>query len=152
MEMNIEISDYLSEEEIKEIVRQEFADRLRNHFDSEYNIERIISNTAYKCLGEELDKLVPNYKEILNKNIKEVFNSKDSISYELFSMKSTPANIMLENIIKDNKQLIEEKIKETILSYDFSKAIYDKASNLIGQNSDNMYEFIELLKNKQNGK
>lgn len=157
MEMNIKISDYLSEDEIKEIVKEEFRSRLRNHFDSEYNIERIITNCAYRNLGEELEKLVPNYKKLLGDNIKKIFESKDSISYELFYTSNAWGRVscgavLLEEFLKNNKKLLEDKIKETILGCDLSDKIYEKATNLIDEMGNNMYEFINILKDKDNGK
>ena len=154
MEMNIKISDYLSEDEIKEIVKEEFRSRLRNHFDSEANIERIITNCAYRDLGEELEKLVPNYKKSLGDNIKNIFESKDSIRYELFSNdifsnRKSSGEVLIEEYLKNNKKLLEDKIKETILSCDLSDKIYDKASNLIEEMSSNMYEFINILKDNE---
>ena len=157
MEMNIKISDYLSEDEIKEIVKEEFRSRLRNHFDSEYNIGRIITNCAYRNLGEELEKLVPNYKKSLGDNIKNIFESKDSIRYELFSNdmfsnRKSSGEVLIEEYLKNNKKLLEDKIKETILGRDLSDKIYEKATNLIDEMGNNMYEFINLLKEKDNGK
>ena len=157
MEMNIKISDYLSEDEIKEIVKEEFRSRLRNHFDSEYNIGRIITNCAYRNLGEELEKLVPNYKKSLGDNIKNIFESKDSIRYELFSNdmfsnRKSSGEVLIEEYLKNNKKLLEDKIKETILGCDLSDKIYEKATNLIDEMGNNMYEFINLLKEKDNGK
>ena len=157
MEINVKISDYLSEEEIKEIVQDEFRGKVRSILDEENNLERVISNCAYRDLGEELEKLVHNYKDILNEYIKKVFNSKDSISYELFRGGISPSRegrgtILIEEYVNNNKKMLEDKIKETILDCDFSDKIYSKAEDLINEMSDNMYEFINLLKNKDNGK
>ena len=55
--MEIEVKDYLSESEIKEIVQQELRLKVRQQFDLN-NIERIFSNSAYHIVWEEVNKSI----------------------------------------------------------------------------------------------
>ncbi len=155
MEMKINISDYLSEEEIKEIIIEELKSNISSILKDEANVERIIINSAYLRLDDEISKIVPNYKEILSNKIKEIFNDRASISYQLFSddslyHKKGKGLLLLEETVRDNKFMLEDKIIEAIGNCKLDDKVYDKACSLVDEMSNNMYQFIDLLKNKNN--
>lgn len=121
--MEINIKDYLTESEIKEIVIDEFRNSLRNHLRDEKEVTRIISNAPYYKLYEVVDENLPDgYKETIKNKVTELINSIDS--YHVFRYDYTTRkaeNIgsrIVEEAIVDNKELIKENVQKVINNSD----------------------------------
>lgn len=68
--VEINIDNYLSEQDKKEIAANWFRDVLAAQFRE--NPERIISNAAYFSISQECDKIVPEFQDLLVQKVKEV--------------------------------------------------------------------------------
>lgn len=55
----------------------------------------------------------------------------------------------MENSVRDNKDLINEKVKETITNSDYNKEIWDKFEELGENFMDNIYTIVELGRKKK---
>ena len=55
--MEINFKEYLSEDEIKDIVIDEFRSQLQAVFKQEKELERVMGNLAYHIIQEELEKI-----------------------------------------------------------------------------------------------
>ena len=73
--MNINIEDYLSNEEIKEIVIEEIRKHVRNcvgEVSVSSDKSRVLIGVMAKTLAKEgVQELIPNFKELINLHIQE---------------------------------------------------------------------------------
>lgn len=141
--MNINIMDYLSNEEIKEICKEELRDKIRKLFSSEKEITRIITNLSYYELWEEIEKEVPNCKELIKEKTKEKLN--EISSYDVlrkkgeFNSKNSAAQDILENCVIENKDIIENKVKEILNSLSKTDIKYD-IKGIIEEYIENLFK------------
>jgi hypothetical protein len=115
--MNIKIEDYLSEEEIKEIVKEEIKKHVRNCVGqvsvSEDKARVMLSVMAKQIAREGIQGLIPNFKESLNEHIKEEI--KKIQLHDFFTHNigwRSDGNKLFNSVLSDNKELIDAKIKE----------------------------------------
>lgn len=109
--MEIKIEDYLSEEEIKDIVKQEVRQKVGNLLGS--NTSSFINQLAKRLSLEQIQQLIPNFEELLNNHIKDQIESIkiESLFWESFGWKSN-GNKIINKILAANESLIEAKIKQ----------------------------------------
>jgi len=153
--MEINITDYLSHEEIKEIAEDEIRVQIREHFKNEENAKRLLSNLSYQIVTDEVDKIVPNHKEELIAKVVELIGKKD-LSYHLFDFdtygggkaRSLGAKI-IEETVRENKELIKDKVVETIQNRDYNDDAWNKFENLAEDFTSNIYDFVEMMRTKK---
>ena len=153
--MEIKIEDYLSDGEIKEIVQDELRNQIRKFFSgSEDNTQRLLSNLAYSVVQEEVNKIVPNYEDELVSKVAKLINEKD-LSFQVFNYNySTNAPVsfgakVIENTVKENQQLIKDRVVEAIQNKDYSEEALLKLENLSETFTSNIYDFVELMRGKK---
>lgn len=149
--MKIDFKDYLNDSEIKEIVSDELRKEVREMFKNESNSTRILSNMAYSIIQEEVDKIVPNHKELIIQKTAELIKGKD-LSYHVFNYNyndgkphSLGAKIIDETII-ENKQVIKDLVVKSFQEKDYSEDIFSKFESLADDFSSNIYQLVENLK------
>jgi hypothetical protein len=152
--MEIKVENYLSNEEIKEIVQDELRNQVKQLFKNETEAQRLLSNLSYQIVFNEVDKVVANSQDIIVKKTTDLVN--DVKSYTIFRysyLSGSPENNgarILEQAIIDNKKLINEKVKETIINKDYSEKIWDTFENLAETFMSNIYEITRLGREKPN--
>lgn len=152
--MEIKITDYLNQDEIKEVLIQELRNQVRHHFKNEDNANRLLSNLSYHIVSEEVEKIVPNHKEIIIEKVAKLINEKD-LSYHLYNFdtygggraKSLGAKI-IEQTVEENRQIIKDKVVEAIQGRDYSEEALLKLENLSDSFASNIYDFVEIMKTK----
>lgn len=153
--MEIKIENYLDHAEIKEIVADELRNQIRGHFTNEENAKRLLSNLAYHIVKEEINKIVPNYEQELLDKVVTIINDKN-LGYQVFDFdtygsgrsKSLGAQIV-EETVRENKQLIKDKVIEGIQNRDYSDEAMIKLENLSDSFASNIYDFVELMRAKK---
>lgn len=142
MEVTINIEDYISPSEIKEIAKEEIRGIIRRTFGrDEYNISRLISNLSYEFIFEELSIAIGEdaEKKIISK-VKELLENDDCIKYQMWRRKDvwvkteSPAIPIMHKAIKDNEGLIRAKVMQYIDGYAFNNvqdAMYEALQNII---------------------
>ena len=119
--MEVNIKEYLSEDEIKEVCIQEIRSHVRKSF-TEKDLARIISNSAfYKVFGIVDDLLPEDYAEKIVNKTKEIIDNQFG-TYEVFREKSyydeaSKAQKIMEKTIDNMAGYIEQKTKEAIEKY-----------------------------------
>ena len=153
--MEIKIEDYLDHEEIKEIVQDELRNQVRKFFSgSEENTQRLLSNLAYEIVRDEVDKIVPNYEEELINKVAELIKGKD-LSFHVFNYHystNTPTSFgakVIEQTVKENQQLIKDKVVQAIQGKDYSEEALIKLENLSEEFTSNIYNFVELMRERK---
>lgn len=113
--MNIELENYLSDEEIQNIVKEEFREAIRKNIQI-CGVSTWISNIGYKNVFEIINSEIPDYENQVKEKVKEViehltdysvFRKKDFVDRE-----DSLGQKYLEQSIENNKDIIEEKVIE----------------------------------------
>lgn len=143
MNIEIDVRDYLSEEEVKNeaiyALRGLFANQLRKEAD----IERVLSNLTHEYIFKMVcDKLNVDREYIeaaIADGIKKAIEG-DTIKYKVFQRKDTwgqsesPAVKILDDALANSKELIEAEVERRIREYDFHE--------LRDEIEDTIYEVI----------
>lgn len=115
--MEIKIEDYLLEEEIKEIVKEEIRKHVRNCV-GEVSVSqdkgRVLIGVMAKQLAKDgVQELIPNFKELINEHIQiEIAKLKlHDFFVENMGWRSA-GNKIVNAVMSDNKELLDAKIKE----------------------------------------
>lgn len=149
--MEINIKDYLSYNEIKEICESELRIQIREFFKTEKDAQRLLSNLSYQIIFDEVDKTIPNCQKIIETNVKEIINEKTSYCVfrgREYGRDPSLAYKLLEEEVSKNKELLNEKVKETIINTDYSNKIWDIFEKLGETFINNIYSIVELGRNK----
>lgn len=141
MEVSIKIEDYLSEEEIKDIAKEQIACSIREKFKKESDIERIITNLSYEFLFKAVSESIgEDSLEKIKNTVVSLLEDDSHIRYLIWRRKDaweneqSPAVDIMYQAIKDNHELIENRVYELISNYDFNEAkeeIYNVVCNAI---------------------
>lgn len=144
--MEININDYLDEEELKDIAREEFRSEARRHFENEKEISRIISNLGYKVIFDEIDRIIgDDTKKLIAKQVPKTIGEKD-LSFYIFRegdnwKKPSLGYELLEQAVKDNQHIITEKVKSVL-----EKADDEKQYEIMRNVTDDITEtFVNML-------
>lgn len=140
MELSIEIKNYFSDDEIKEIAEEELRAAFREQFRKEADVERVITNLS----AEYVHALVAeqwngDFDELLRQKIRDAIEK--GVSYHVFRRKDawdrteSPAVAILDEECKNSRPLIRECVEKRIREYPFSEL--DK-----GEIGDVIYEVI----------
>ena len=107
--MEIDIKEYLSDSEIKDICKEV----VKSHIKSVLGNERTFVTTFAKRLAkDEVQELIPNFKELINEHIQEQI--KTITLGDFFAMSfdwRSDGNKVFNGILSNNKDLIEAKIR-----------------------------------------
>lgn len=160
MKVEININDYISEEEKKDIAKDVFRQQIKTQLfksadgtiQSDAEIQRIIGNISHEIVFKEVQKYIPDYKTLIDKKVKQIL-SKD-LSYHVFrkkdawEKKESLAISFLNEEIKANEKVFKEKIRETIANYDLSDDVKSEVSNKFSELAESMYSLSDLFHGK----
>jgi len=152
MKLDFNLEEHLTSDEIKDIVKDELRERLREHFKK--NPEVILSNLCYSIVQEEVNNVIPDYEMTLKAKVVELLNSdlRFQVFYrDSFYNKPSTAVQIIEQTVKDNQELIKERVRETIQNKDFSEEAWMKFESLTEDFCGNIYDFINIIKTKAGG-
>ena len=115
--MRINIEEYLTEEEMKEIAQQEFRKHISHQ--SKESLERIINNSAYQVVWSAVDEsLDGEAKGILKKKVIEIIG--DMSAFNVFATpnawdrKENMAHSILVQTVKDNYEHLAIQVKNQL--------------------------------------
>ena len=108
--MEIKIENYLNDEEIKEIIK----DTIKTHVKSLIGNGKLnISLLAKTFAKNEIQELIPNFKELLNSHIQEQIKTITLGDFFVHSYEwKSEGNKIFNSVLSDNKELIQVKIRE----------------------------------------
>lgn len=127
-DLMINIRDYLSDEQIAETCKEEIRRQIRMQFSNnpEETNTRLISNISYAEVFNEISEAIEaDAREMLKKAVIRILNDDNSLKFVLFRRKgsifprNSPAIDMLDEIVAENRGLMEEKVREAIQDFDF---------------------------------
>ena len=117
--MEINIEDYLTDYDIKDILKEEIRDSVKIHMKDENNIKRILSNSAYEIVAQMVDEIFnDDLENILTIKVKSVINNINhfTIFKEPSAWDREPNNAykVLQKEIESHFGRIKEIVKESI--------------------------------------
>lgn len=130
MNREINIKDYMSEEEIKAIIEDEIVRETRRTLCNEKEITRILTNVSYYELWKKIEQEVPNCQEIIKEKTKEkileiskfdIFQKRD----DFLEYKDSLAQQFLNESVKENKNIIDYKVKKIMNELSLTDIKYD---------------------------
>ena len=138
--MNINIEDYLTEEEIKEIVKEEFRDKIKESL-RRNGVTTWIANMGYKNVLEIINTEIPEYETLVKEKTKEVIEGLSSYSVfrkaDLVDREDSLGQKYLEKSVEENKEIINNKVIKIFnelgkqdISYEISNIIEEKIENM----------------------
>jgi len=111
--MNINITDYISEDEMERIATEEFRNQIREQ--SRQSLERVINNAAYAVVWEAVDECMDGEAvSILKSKVLSIID--DLTSFNVFATpnawerKENMAHNLLVKAVRDNHSLLEQKV------------------------------------------
>lgn len=159
--MEINIQDYLTINEIKDIIRDEFAASVARVLSKETGLTRIIDNITHEIVFSEVGKYIPNYKELLTKNVKQIIEKKD-YRWQIFRCKDAwdreegPGLTIIKETLNANKEAVKKRIEDAINNFDIKALVseyldkrMDEVAAEFGRISDFLYE-ISSRRNENN--
>ena len=128
--MKINIKNYISDEEIKAIIEDEIVKETRRTLCNEKEITRILTNISYYELWKKIEGEVPNCQEIIKEKTKEkileiskfdIFQKRD----DFLEYKDSLAQQFLNESVKENKNIIDDKVKKIMNELSLTDIKYD---------------------------
>lgn len=144
MKIEINIKDYMSDEEIKSIIEDEIVKETRRTLCNEKEITRILTNISYYELWKKIEEEVPNFQEIIKEKTKEqmleiskfdIFRKRDDFLEERDSL----AQQFLNESVNENKNIINDKVKTIMNELSLSDIKYNIQS-IIEQYIENLFK------------
>ena len=142
--MEIRIENYLDEDEIKQIVKEELRDEIKKEIRNN-GVDRVISNIGYHHVFEIMNKEIDGYEEQVKKQVKKVIEGLTSYSVfrkkDLYDHEDSLGQKYLEKSIEENKNIINNKVVQILnelgendISFEIIAIIEDKLNNLFCKN------------------
>ena len=142
MKIEINIDDYLSEVEKKELAKEYFLNSLEKGLEDRHshkanyeNYERIIANSVYEFLDRKIDSILSeSHENMIKKQVDRILGEKGSYEYRLFRVKSAweKENSTAQNILNEAVELHREVM---------TKKIHDKLDEVVSSlDDDNLFE------------
>ena len=142
MNIEIDITDYLSQEEIKEECKYAIRNSVYEMFcKNESDIDRLISNLGYEFIFATISKAIgEDAEKLITKKVTELIKNDNSISYEMWRRKDawerteSPAIKILYEAIEDNKYLMRSCVQKAIADFEFPdvrNVMYDIACEIV---------------------
>lgn len=160
-QIEIDINEYLTENEKKELVIEAFKEQVKNELFKSHNgtiqsdseVQRIIGNITGQIVMNDVQKYIPECEEMIREKTIEAL-SKDNYSYYVFKKKDawdkeeSLAVTYMNETIRNCKETFQKRIKETIENYDLSSDVAEQISNEFSQMADTIYKLSELFQSK----
>lgn len=113
MEMQIKVEDYLSREDITEMIRYQLNVAIRK------DAERILSNTAYAVVFEAVDKALDNEaKDIIKEKTLDIINKLSEFTLfrraDAWGAKASVGQEIVDKALVDNTATIYKRVESII--------------------------------------
>ena len=144
MEALICIDDYLSEGDKIELAQEVFRERIRTELfknnkgtvQSDSEIQRIIGNITHHIVFEEVQKYIPDFKNLIIDKAREAIEKGD-LAWEIFRKKSAWDDheslgiTYLTEAIKANKETLYARVEDVMMNHDFVQDIINELGEVL---------------------
>ena len=142
--MEIDVRDYLGEEDMREIVREQFSRAVARQLSNSSDVERVISNIAYETVWRAVDDAVgEDAKALVAAKIPGAIDSLSCYSVfreadKFLREEKSVGQRILDEVVAENRPAIEARVREVIDGIDANRlrghirdAIFDTVSEWI---------------------
>ena len=144
--MEIKVEDYLSKDEMREIVLEEVRGKIKT------DSERILGNIPYYICENFIQELVSEDDlELLKTKVKKMLSEDSSIKYHLFkepvawdSKKTIKVSSVIQKTIEENLHIVKEKAVKSLENINEDKMTEFLEENLGDLISNVLYKFGSL--------
>ena len=157
MKIEFETGEVLSGSEIKELAREEVKNAIKRYLTgsdgelaSESNIQRLIYNHASQLLLDEINSIVPDYKDLLVEGTVKQINEQ-SFAYHIWRQKSVWEKEegygwkIAQEEMKKHEPLIREKVSDAIRNYDYDSIVLEKIGEQISEIASCFYNISDAI-------
>jgi hypothetical protein len=128
MEMQIKVEDYLSREDITEMIRYRLDEAIRK------DAERILSNTAYAVVFEAVDKALDNEaKDIIKEKTLDIINKLSEFCLfrraDALGGKASVGQEILNKALVDNTATIYKRVESIIAELNIEDRITQRVDD-----------------------
>ncbi len=111
MTIDVNIGDYLSHDEIKEIIKEQVRVSVRNAIGEKDYI--FVQKLAKELAKQGAQELIPNYEQLMNDHIKNEIESIkiENLFWETMGWKSN-GNKIINKVLAAHEDLIAAKVKQ----------------------------------------
>lgn len=154
--LKINIEDYLTIDEIKNVVRGEFAASVAKTLSKETDLTRIIGNMAHEIVFNEVKKYIPEFKELLVENVRKVIEEKDFRWYmfrgrDAWNCEEGTGLTIIKETLNANKDAIKKRIEDAINNFDINelcKDYLDKKMEEVAEEFGKISDFLYTISSK----
>lgn len=121
MKVEIDLDEYLTQEDKREIAREEFRQMLHEKFTSEQQTERLLGNLSYHIIGKMVDEQINgDHKKVIFDKVTESIANRENWAYHIFRRKDvwekedSLGQRYVNEAIMTNKHFIAEKVETEI--------------------------------------
>ena len=157
-QIELDIDKYLSEEEKKQLAIDVFKERISKELfksregtiQSDSEIQRVIGNISHAIVMKEVQKYIPDFESQIKNKVKKAL-SEGNIKYEIFKVKNawdsqeSLAITYLNEAVKENRDILKQRVLNAIMNYDLSSQIKEEVSSLFEEMAGNLYKLSELF-------
>lgn len=162
MKTTIDINEWITDEEKKEIITDVFKERIENclfkknkgDLISDSEIQRILGNVSYNVIMNKLSEYIPDLENKLIEKVTKTISEKD-ISFYVFREnnsdyleKESLATSIINETVKNNEKKIIENVEKAINGFNYKKKVAEKISCLFDSIADKMYSLSDLFERK----
>lgn len=162
--VEIDIDDYLSEDEKKAYAIQAFKEqivksmfKMKDGRVSEDEAVRLIGNISHGIVFEEVQKYIPDFEAKIKENVKKILGE-SKLLYHVFKKKDawdreeSLAVTYMNEAVRESRDVFKERIKKVIANYDVSTEVSAEISNSFYELADTMSALSELFHAKSEDK
>lgn len=148
--LEINLEDYLTTDEIKDVIRDEFAASVAKTLSKETDLTRIIGNIAHEIVFDEVKKYIPEFKELLVENVKELIEKKNFEWYmfrgkDVWDKEEGPGLTIIKKTLNSNKETIKKRIEDDINNFDIKALISDYLGKKVEEVADEFSKISDFL-------
>jgi len=126
MEINVDVYDFASEEEIKEAVLTTLKGIVRENYQKEANFDRLLTNLSYSYLFKMVDEQIDgDLGEIIREKTKTAIGDLSAFSVfrrsDAWERKESKAYEIMQDEIVKSRPLIRGRIEQIINEYPFNE-------------------------------
>lgn len=154
MKIEIDIREWFSNEQMKEIAEDELRKAFRSQFQKEADVERVITNLSLEYIFALVaDQWDGDFSELLREMVKKSINE-DTVKYQVFRRRDawdrteSPAVAILDDECAKSRPLIKAAVEKHISEYPFNELDRDEIGCVI---YDVIMEKILVSKNGVGG-
>ncbi len=138
MELLVNLEDYLTNEEIKECCKDAVKNSIAKQYARESEVHRLVSNLSRQFVWDIVDSFYPeNLEEFVKTKVVEAIEDLSQYSIfrkkDIWENKDSPAYLILEEVCKNSRPLIEKRVEEIIKEYPFHELDRDEIGDTVYQ-------------------